>query len=103
MRTLLPVLLIVLSGCASAADVYAAGVDETVVIERPLAEVTECMALRMGSAPVQTQDGKATFLIDNGYGAVIGMFSLSAVPEGTQIDIRRRGGTVSTGMWRDCR
>jgi hypothetical protein len=93
---------LLLAGCASAADIYSAGVDETAVIEKPFAEVSRCMSLRMGAAPITEPDGKATFLIGNGY-QTIGMFTLSAVPEGTLVEIRRRSSTVSTGMWRDCR
>lgn len=97
------ILLLALCGCASSQDIYEAGVDETAIIARPLADVIQCMAIRMGSAPVTDASGKATFFIPNGMGASIGMFTLSAVPEGTLVEIRRRGGTVSTGMWRDCR
>lgn len=99
-----PIVLIALlaSGCATATDIYAAGVDETAVIKRPLDDVSQCMTLRMGAAPAVI-DGRPTFMIGNGMGSNIGMISLSPVTEGTLVEIRRRGGTVSTGMWRDCR
>lgn len=89
-------------GCATGADIYRAGVDETVVIAKPLVDVSRCMALQLGSAPVAEPDG-GIFFLKGGYGETLALFTLSPIPAGTQVEIRRRGKTVSTGMWRKCR
>lgn len=98
------VLLVLLTaGCASAANIYSSGVDETAVIQKPLGEVVQCMTLKMGSAPITDPDGKTAFVVKDAYDHPLGLISLSPAAAGTLVEVRRRDSLASTGMWKSCR
>lgn len=98
-----PILLtVLLTGCATAANIYDGGVDETAVIEKPLAEVTQCMTMRMEAAPASGPDQKTTFFVKDAYNSTLALISLSPDPKGTLVEVRRRDSLVSSGMWKKC-
>jgi len=103
MRLLIVLSAAALTACASTQDIYESSVDESVFIDRPPAEVSQCLQMRLSSAPITTPDGRQTFLIKNQYGSTLAMMSLAPQDGGTRIEIRRAQSAVHTGQWRKCR
>lgn len=102
MRTAPIVLALALAGCATATDLATSEIDETQTSSKPVAEVSNCLALRLLVSPIDNADGSQTFIIKNGYQAPIGLLTLRATPTGSAVDLRRPNSMVGGGGWQKC-
>lgn len=102
MQRLIPAIALSLAGCTTVGT-YKTAVDETVWIDRPIQDVSQCFQLRLGVPPITTPDGATAFPLKNNMGSSVGMFSLFGEGQRTRIDIRRATPMVATGTWRNCR
>lgn len=91
-----------LAGCASVSDMYASPVDATVVSPKPLQEVSSCLQLKYATAPLVAPGGETMLLLKNIQQVTIGILTLSTVPEGTKIEMRRSRSVGALGDWRSC-
>lgn len=102
MRTFILAALLV-AGCATPSDIYSSEVDLSETTARPLAEVSQCLQLRWAEAPITAPDGKLSFPMKNGYGQVLGMLTLTAVSDGTLLELRKTGQLMMGAQnWRTC-
>jgi hypothetical protein len=103
MRNLIAFLAVALAACATPTDIYSSEVDLSVTSAKPLAEVSQCLQLRWAEAPITAPDGKLSFPMKNGYGQVLGLLTLTAVPEGTLVELRKTGQLMMGAQnWREC-
>lgn len=91
------------ASCATPGDIYASEVDLSETSSRPLAAVSRCLQLRWAEAPITAPDGQLSFPMKNGHGQVLGMLTLTSVPEGTLIELRKTGQMLFGGQdWLKC-
>lgn len=91
-----------LSACASVGDLYGSGVDETFTSTKPIATVSSCLQVKYATAPITTPGGETTFIMKNAQQAPLALLTLTVVPEGTRIDMRRANAINILGNWRSC-
>lgn len=103
MRTILIAAAFALSACATTQDIYGSEIDETAYIDRPMVEVSSCLAMQLSETPIQTAEGEQTFIVKNGYGATMALLTLSEEEGRTRIDARAPNSLVGTGYWDKCR
>lgn len=103
MRNLIAFLAVALAACATPTDIYSSEVDLSETSTKPLAEVSQCLQLRWAEAPITAPDGKLSFPMKNGYGQVLGLVTLTPIPEGTLLELRKTGQLMIGGQnWRGC-
>lgn len=103
MRNLIALLTVGLAACATPTDIYSSEVDLSETSPKPLAEVSQCLQLRWAEAPITAPDGKLNFPMKNGYGQVLGLVTLTPIPEGTLLELRKTGQLMIGGQnWRGC-
>jgi hypothetical protein len=103
MRNLIAIAALLLASCATPQDIYSSEVDVAETTAKPLAEISQCLQLRWAEAPITAPDGKLNFPMKNGYGQVLGMLTLTPVPDGTLIELRKTGQLAIGGEnWRAC-
>lgn len=92
-----------LGACATPTDIYSSPIDISATSAKPIAEVSQCLQLRWAEAPITAPDGKISFPMKNGYGQVLGLLTLTTVPEGTLLELRKTGQLAIGGEnWRAC-
>jgi|TARA_R110002049_G_scaffold3488_4_gene26101 outer membrane biogenesis lipoprotein LolB len=98
----LPLAFLLLAGCASVADLQMSSVDREDISQKPIEEVSRCLAYQMAEAPITDENGNTMFIMKNGYQAPIATVTLIPFEGGTKIQVRQANGMVQTGGWRKC-
>ncbi len=103
MRNIAIGLTALVAACATPADIYSSEIDLAETSAKPIDEISQCLQLRWGSAPITAPDGKLTFPMKNAYDQVLGLLTLSPVENGTRLELRKTGQMIFGGQdWRKC-
>lgn len=98
----IPLVFVLLAGCASVADLQTSSVDREGVSPKPIADVTRCLSFLMAEAPITDAAGNTMFIMKNGYQSPVATVTVLPFDSGTKIQVRQANGLVQTGAWRDC-
>jgi hypothetical protein len=103
MRFAVIVLAAAVGACATPQDIYKSEVDFDETTSKSVAEVSQCMQLRYGSAPITTPDGKTGFMMKNGFQQIFGVITLEPAESGTRIQVRKTGqAMINARDYRHC-
>jgi hypothetical protein len=103
MRNSIVIAALLLAACATPMDIYSSEIDIAETSPKPIGEISQCLQLRWAEAPITGPDGKLSFPMKNGYGQVLGLLTLTTVPGGTLLELRKTGQLAIGGEnWRAC-